>query len=122
MKFLIDMNLSPAWVELFAAAGFEAIHWSKIGPQDASDLELMTSAAANDHIVVTCDLDFTAILAASRGTRPSVLQLRSDILNAGADRSVRAHCGPAGAAGTSGRRSSLARYRSGTIANPAAAS
>jgi hypothetical protein len=24
MKFLIDMNLSPAWVELFAA-GFDAI-------------------------------------------------------------------------------------------------
>lgn len=40
----------------------------------------MTWAAANDHIVVTCDLDFAAILAASRGTRPSVLRLRSDIL------------------------------------------
>jgi predicted nuclease of predicted toxin-antitoxin system len=80
MKFLIDMNLSPAWVELFVAAGFEAIHWLKIGPQDASDLELMTWAAANDHIVVTCDLDFAAILAATRRNRPSVLQIRSDIL------------------------------------------
>ena len=73
MKFLIDMNLSPARVELFVAAGFEAAHWSKIGSQSASDLELMTWAAENDHIVVTCDLDFAAILA-------SVLQIRSDIL------------------------------------------
>jgi predicted nuclease of predicted toxin-antitoxin system len=80
MKFPIDMNLSPAWVELFVAAGFEALHWSRIGAQGASDLELMTWAAANDHIVVTCDLDFAAILAATRGSRPSVLQLRSDTL------------------------------------------
>ena len=39
----------------------------------------MTWAAENDHIVVTCDLDFAAILAATRRNRPSVLQLRSDI-------------------------------------------
>jgi predicted nuclease of predicted toxin-antitoxin system len=29
---------------------------------------------------VTCDLDFAAILAATRRSRPSVLQIRSDIL------------------------------------------
>jgi predicted nuclease of predicted toxin-antitoxin system len=40
----------------------------------------MTWAAANDHIVVTCDLDFAAILAATRRNRPSVLQIGSDIL------------------------------------------
>jgi predicted nuclease of predicted toxin-antitoxin system len=34
-------ELSPAWVELFVAAGFQAIHWSKIGPHEASDLELI---------------------------------------------------------------------------------
>ena len=67
-------------MELFVAAGFEAVHWSTIGPQGASDLELMTWAAANDHIVVTCDLDFAAILASTRGSRPSVLQIRSDTL------------------------------------------
>ena len=118
MKFLIDMNLSPAWAELFAAAGFEAVHWSKIGPRGAPDLELMTWAAANDHIVVTCDLDFAAILAATRGNRPSVLQLRSDILTP--ERiGVRADRDPANGAGTSGWRHSLARYRSGPIADSA---
>ena len=31
MKLLIDMNLSSLWIELFAASGFESIHWSKVG-------------------------------------------------------------------------------------------
>jgi len=80
MKLLIDMNLSPAWVDFLKEAGFEAVHWSRIGSHDASDDSLMTWAAVNDHIVVTCDLDFAAILAASGRNRPSVLQLRSDVL------------------------------------------
>ena len=37
MKFLIDMNLSPAWVEVLKQASFEAIHWSEIGTPKASD-------------------------------------------------------------------------------------
>ncbi|MGZ8323899.1 MAG: DUF5615 family PIN-like protein [Rhodoplanes sp.] len=37
-------------------------------------------AAAHDHIVLTSDLDFGAILAATRQLRPSVLQVRSDLL------------------------------------------
>ncbi|MCC5635132.1 DUF5615 family PIN-like protein [Nostoc sp. CHAB 5844] len=31
MKILIDINLSPEWVETFAQAGIEAVHWSTIG-------------------------------------------------------------------------------------------
>ncbi len=31
MKLLVDMNLSPAWVDVLRQAGFEAIHWSEIG-------------------------------------------------------------------------------------------
>jgi len=27
MKILVDMNLSPRWVEFLANAGIEAIHW-----------------------------------------------------------------------------------------------
>ena len=32
MKLLLDMNLSPRWVGVLPAAGFEAIHWSDVGP------------------------------------------------------------------------------------------
>jgi predicted nuclease of predicted toxin-antitoxin system len=80
MKFLVDMNLSPGWVGFLVEAGFEAVHWSNIGPVDAADSVLMQWAAEHGYIVLTNDLDFGAILAATQRRRPSVLQVRSDIL------------------------------------------
>lgn len=80
MKFLVDMNLSPGWVAFLIEAGFEAVHWSDVGPPDASDFELMGWAASHGCIVLTNDLGFSAILAATQRRRPSVVQLRGDIL------------------------------------------
>jgi predicted nuclease of predicted toxin-antitoxin system len=78
MKVLVDMNLSPAWVSLLAEAGFEAIHWSDVGAANAPDDELLIWAAEHGCIALTADLDFGAILAAARTTRPSVVQVRSE--------------------------------------------
>ena len=80
MKILVDMNLSPGWIDFLVKAGIEAVHWSKVGPGNASDSELMRWAAANGHVVLTCDLDFGAILAATQRRRPSVLQVRGPLL------------------------------------------
>jgi predicted nuclease of predicted toxin-antitoxin system len=80
MRILVDMNLSPAWVDYLGASGFETVHWSQIGARDASDTEVMLWAADQDHVVLTSDLDFGAILASTQARRPSVLQLRSDVL------------------------------------------
>jgi predicted nuclease of predicted toxin-antitoxin system len=77
VRILIDMNLSPRWVPLLAAAGFDAVHWSTQGPQDASDTTLMTSAGAHGQVVLTHDLDFGAMLAAAPLAGPSVVQLRA---------------------------------------------
>jgi predicted nuclease of predicted toxin-antitoxin system len=41
MKFLVDMNLSPGWVTFLAEAEFESVHWSDIGPGNATDSELI---------------------------------------------------------------------------------
>jgi len=30
MKLLIDMNLSPEWVQVLGDKGFQTLHWSKI--------------------------------------------------------------------------------------------
>ena len=81
MKILVDMNLSPGWVNYLVGAGFEAVHWSKVGSVDAHDSDVMRWAAEYGHTVLTSDLDFGAILAASKGRAPSVLQLRSEILS-----------------------------------------
>jgi predicted nuclease of predicted toxin-antitoxin system len=81
MKVLIDMNLSPRWLDLLTGAGLEAVHWSALGAGNAPDLEIMAYAKTNDYVVLTHDLDFAAILAATEGEKPSVLQIRSDLLN-----------------------------------------
>jgi predicted nuclease of predicted toxin-antitoxin system len=78
MKVLVDMNLPPRWVETLRAAGFDAVHCSNTGRFDASDAEILGWAASNVHVVFTHDLDFGAILAATRGRAPSVLQLRTE--------------------------------------------
>jgi predicted nuclease of predicted toxin-antitoxin system len=83
MKILIDMNLSPDWVNYFAASGIEAIHWSRVGNASAKDREIMGYALANGFVVFTHDLDFGAILAATQADAPSVLQIRTQETFAG---------------------------------------
>jgi len=71
------MNLSPAWVPFLIGEGFEAIHWTQIGSPKAKDAVIMQWARANDHVVFTHDLGFSALLAAGRQDSPSVIQVRS---------------------------------------------
>lgn len=77
MKVLVDMNLSPRWAATIRSAGLDAVHWSSVGRPDATDKEVIEWAVNNDALLLTHDLDFGAILAASGDRKPSVLQLRS---------------------------------------------
>jgi predicted nuclease of predicted toxin-antitoxin system len=81
VKLLVDMNLSPTWVDRLNTAGFAAVHWSGIGRMDAADTEIMAYAAKHGYVVLTHDLDFSAILAATQGTKPSVVQIRAENLS-----------------------------------------
>jgi predicted nuclease of predicted toxin-antitoxin system len=81
MKLLIDMNLSPLWIEFLADSGFESVHWSKIGLPTAPDTEILEYARANGLVVFTHDLDFGALLAQEKSRGPSVIQIRTqDVL------------------------------------------
>lgn len=77
MMLLVDMNLSPRWVALLTDAGWEAAHWSLLGKHSAPDSEIMAYAAEHNYVVLTHDLDFSAILAATHGQKPSVVQIRT---------------------------------------------
>jgi predicted nuclease of predicted toxin-antitoxin system len=77
MKILIDLNLPPRWVQTFAGAGWEAIHWSQVGAPTASDREIMAWARDNGYVVFTHDLDFSALLATTQVKGPSVIQVRT---------------------------------------------
>jgi len=77
VKILVDMNLSPKWVPAIRSAGIEAVHWSKVGDPKAPDHDVIAWAVAHEAVLLTNDLDFGAILAASGHLKPSVLQLRA---------------------------------------------
>jgi predicted nuclease of predicted toxin-antitoxin system len=77
MKILIDMNLPPQIADLLIAEGIDAKHWHTVGAYSAKDSEILSYAVQNDYIVLTYDLDFTALLAASPQQKPSVVQVRT---------------------------------------------
>ncbi len=81
IQIVIDMNLSPDWVEELASYGWAAVHWSTIGDPRALDPEIMDWARANNHAVFTHDLDFGTMLALTHAAGPSVIQVRGqDVL------------------------------------------
>jgi predicted nuclease of predicted toxin-antitoxin system len=65
VKLLVDMNISPLVVGPLNAAGHAAVHWMDLGPASASDETLMAWAQAHDTVLLTHDLDFGEMLAAS---------------------------------------------------------
>ncbi len=81
MKILIDMNLSPTWVQFLVDHGLEAVHWSTIGRPSATDSEILDYAKSHSLVVFTHDLDFGMLLAALQSRGPSVIQVRAqDVL------------------------------------------
>lgn len=84
MKLVIDINLSPEWVELFREHGYDGVHWSAVGNPRAPDSVIMAWARDHGYVVFTHDLDFSRILALTRASGPSVFQVRTeDVLPSG---------------------------------------
>jgi predicted nuclease of predicted toxin-antitoxin system len=81
VKLLVEVNLSPRRIDWLTNAGFAAVHWTSVGPGQAPDPVIMAYAKEHGCIVLTQDLDFGAILAATRDARPGVVQIRSDNLS-----------------------------------------
>lgn len=50
MKILIDMNISPLWVEVLLECGWVAAHWSAIGNISARDAEILEYAKQHGYI------------------------------------------------------------------------
>ena len=76
MKFLVDMNLSPRWVPILRAEGWDSVHWSDAGLPTAQDRFIMQRALDEQRVVLTHDLDFGAMLAATGARGPSVVAVR----------------------------------------------
>lgn len=70
------MNLSSQWRDVLQREGFDTAHWSDVGDPGATDKE-MSYAEQHGFVVLTHDLDFSAILAATVAAGPSVMQVRA---------------------------------------------
>jgi predicted nuclease of predicted toxin-antitoxin system len=78
MRFLVDMFLSPRWVDFLVAAGHDAVHWVDAGEPNAPDRMILEHAHHNRLIILTQDLDFGTLLFAVGGlSTPSVIQFRA---------------------------------------------
>jgi predicted nuclease of predicted toxin-antitoxin system len=82
MRLLLDMNITPALCEALGDAGWECIHWAAVGDPCASDAVILEYARTHRYAVLTHDLDFSAVLSATRAKAPSVVQIRvQDVLS-----------------------------------------
>jgi predicted nuclease of predicted toxin-antitoxin system len=78
MKIIVDVNLAVRWANMLLARGVDAIHWTSIGAANTPDNEIMSYALQNGYSVFTNDLDFSAILASTHASGPSVIQIRTE--------------------------------------------
>jgi predicted nuclease of predicted toxin-antitoxin system len=76
VKILLNMNMSPRFAALLHVGGFACEHCSNIGAPDADDRTIMAFARINDVVVLTHDLDFGDVLAATNADKPSVVIVR----------------------------------------------
>ncbi len=77
LQILVDMNLSPDWIDWFRDQQWPAMHWSEVGDPKASDQIIMEWARTHQHVVFTHDLDFGTMLALTNAGGPSVIQVRA---------------------------------------------
>jgi predicted nuclease of predicted toxin-antitoxin system len=76
MKFLADMGISPRVVSMLRERGHEAVHLQEEGLGALPDGEILAKARTEGRVLLTHDLDFGELLAASGGKLPSVIIFR----------------------------------------------
>lgn len=76
MRFLLDQNLAPALVDHLSEAGHDAVHVRDLDMSRSPDEEVMSTAAADDRVLISADTDFGELLARTNAEAPSVLLLR----------------------------------------------
>ena len=77
MKFLADMGVSPLTVKRLKQEGYDAIYLNEQGLFRMLDRDIMAKAKHESRIVLTFDLYFTDLLAASADYLPSVIIFRA---------------------------------------------
>jgi len=76
MKFLLDMGISPSVTKFLNSLGHDAVHLLDLQMARAHDQAIVELARLQTRIILTHDLDFGALMAASGRQLPSVIIFR----------------------------------------------
>ena len=76
MKFLADMGISPKTVAILRDLGHDAVHLYEQGLSRLSDPGILRKARDEGRVLLTHDLDFGELMAASGANLPSVVVFR----------------------------------------------
>ncbi len=70
------MGISPRTVAYLRERGHEAVRLDALGMERASDATVVTYAASEGRVVLTCDLDYPEIIALAHAGTPSLIVFR----------------------------------------------
>jgi predicted nuclease of predicted toxin-antitoxin system len=76
LRFIADVHISPITVRALSRAGYDAVRVTEVLPATASDAEILEFARHDNRIVITQDLDFSALVALNGYDHPSLITLR----------------------------------------------
>jgi predicted nuclease of predicted toxin-antitoxin system len=76
MKLLADMHISPRSVVFLRSLGHDVVRIPDVLPVSVDDQDIVLRAIAEDRIILTQDLDFSAIIALMGRKFPSLISLR----------------------------------------------
>ena len=76
MRLLADLHISPRTVQFLRSLGHDVLRVADLLPATASDETIVERAAQDQRVILTQDLDMTAIIALSRRQYPSLVTLR----------------------------------------------
>ncbi len=76
MNFIANMGISPRTVEFVRSLGHTAVHLHELGQDRLPDSAILSRAREQGAILLTSDLDFGDLLAASHAPLPSVVIFR----------------------------------------------
>jgi predicted nuclease of predicted toxin-antitoxin system len=76
VKFLADVHISPQTVLFLRRLQHDVTRVGEVLRSTSTDEDIIDHAAAQDRVVLTQDLDFSAIMALSGRSKPTVVTLR----------------------------------------------
>ncbi len=76
MRLLADMHIAPRTVRFLRSLGHDVVRVDELLQSTATDVAIVAAATREGRSILTQDLDFSAVVALSGRTAPSVISLR----------------------------------------------